>query len=163
MARRLQQKGVSEEAVEAVIQRLCRAKLLDDEAFARYWISNREQFKPRGEYALRYELRQKGVAGSIIDALLQGADETESAYREAISLAGRDTFHVGLYSRRFAECLVELGRDEEAVAVCKSALVHSRKRRARKDRRAFVEQLSQELRELIRDIEESRTVNADDR
>jgi regulatory protein len=82
--RRLQQKDFSEATIEIVTQRLCRAGLLDDEAFARYWISNREQFKPRGVYALRHELRQKGIESDIIDLLLQEVDETESAYRVAI-------------------------------------------------------------------------------
>ena len=34
---------------------------LDDHAFARFWVENREQFRPRGRRALAYELRQKGV------------------------------------------------------------------------------------------------------
>ena len=44
--RRLGRKGFSEPAIEQAVQRLLRARLLDDEAFARYWISNREQFRP---------------------------------------------------------------------------------------------------------------------
>jgi regulatory protein len=84
IARRLRQKGVSESICEVVLHRLSRAGLLDDEAFARYWIRNREQFKPRGQYALRYELRQKGISSSIIDALVQEVDEAPSAYRVAM-------------------------------------------------------------------------------
>jgi regulatory protein len=87
--RRLGQKGFSEPACEAAVYRLSRAGLLDDEAFARYWIRNREQFKPRGQYALRYELGQKGVASNIIDALVQEVDETENAYRAAMQRFGR--------------------------------------------------------------------------
>lgn len=89
VARRLQKKGFSEAVSEAVTERLCRAKLLDDRAFAQYWISNREQFKPRGGRALRYELRQKGVDSSIIDPLLEEVDEAEGAYLAAVKRLAR--------------------------------------------------------------------------
>jgi regulatory protein len=84
VSRYLRDKDLSEQATEAAMERLERAGLLDDEAFARYWISNREQFRPRGERALRYELRQKGVDDRVIDDLLQDTDEMESAYRAAV-------------------------------------------------------------------------------
>jgi len=83
VAQRLEQKGFSETAITAVTERLCQSKLLDDRAFAQYWISNREQFKPRGEHALRHELWQKGIDDSIVDALLAEVDEAEGAYRAA--------------------------------------------------------------------------------
>ena len=89
VARRLSDKGFADSAVQAAIERLCRAKLLDDRAFASYWIHNREQFRPRGSYALRRELGQKGVDGQIIDDLLQEIDETESAYRVGLQLVDR--------------------------------------------------------------------------
>ncbi len=81
----LQKKEVSTIHIESVLQRLTELNLLDDLAFARYWIENREAFRPRGKYALRYELRQKGVSETIIEqALSQGElDEVESAYRVA--------------------------------------------------------------------------------
>jgi regulatory protein len=89
VARHLQKKEFSEETTAAVTARLCQAQLLDDKAFAQYWISNREQFKPRGQHALRHELRQKGIQSSIIDALLEDLDETESAYRAATARLAR--------------------------------------------------------------------------
>jgi regulatory protein len=89
VARRLNRKGFSEPSVEAVLHRLARSGLLDDEAFARYWISNREQFKPRGRYALRYELRAKGIASDIIDTLLDEVDDGENAYQAALQRINR--------------------------------------------------------------------------
>jgi regulatory protein len=86
---RLQRKGFSEQAIEQAVQRLSRAKLLDDEAFARYWINNREQFRPRGQFALRQELRRKGVSNDIIDGLLEDVDEAENAYRSATKRLAR--------------------------------------------------------------------------
>ncbi len=86
---RLRKKDFPEPAIDAALERLVRVGLLDDRAFAEYWISNREQFKPRGRYALRHELRQKGVASGIIDDLLEELDETENAYRAAMQRLNR--------------------------------------------------------------------------
>ena len=81
--RRLVRKGYSESIASGEMQRLVGTGLLDDEAFAEFWISNREQFRPRGQYALRQELRQKGIDDRIIDAMLVEIDDTENAYRAA--------------------------------------------------------------------------------
>jgi regulatory protein len=89
VAQRLQKKEYDEETIQAVIQRLRRAKLVDDETFAHYWVSNREKFKPRGQYALRYELQSKGVDSKIIDAALEDLDEPENAYRAAVKRIAR--------------------------------------------------------------------------
>jgi regulatory protein len=89
VVQRLRKKDFPEPAIEAALERLVRVGLLDDRAFAEYWISNRVQFKPRGRYALRHELRQKGVASSIIEGLLEELDETENAYRAAMQRLNR--------------------------------------------------------------------------
>ena len=81
VARRLRKKAFCESTIEHTVQRLSWAGLVDDQEFARYWINNREQFKPRGVRALRYELRQKGIAGHIIDDLVQDVDELDGAFR----------------------------------------------------------------------------------
>jgi regulatory protein len=87
--RRLSRKGYAEHAIEDAVGRLLRAGLLDDEAFARYWVDNRTQFKPRGSYALRQELRQKGVSDHIIDEVVHEEDEDENAYRAALKRLAR--------------------------------------------------------------------------
>lgn len=69
--------------VEAVIERLERAGLINDEEFARFWVENRDRFKPRSERALRYELRQKGVSDREIDLALEELDEADAALRAA--------------------------------------------------------------------------------
>jgi regulatory protein len=85
--RRLTKKQFGAPAIEEVLARLTRAGLLDDQAFARYWLENRDAFKPRGNRALRYELRQKGVADSVIGTLLVDHNESNAAYRAALSQA----------------------------------------------------------------------------
>lgn len=67
------------EVIDSVIERLVGAGLVDDGEFAQYWVENRLQFRPRGLQALRYELRQKGVADSAIDEALAGVDESQAA------------------------------------------------------------------------------------
>jgi regulatory protein len=80
VAQRLQRQEFSTIAVDSAITRLTQAGLLDDRAFTEYWIHNREQFKPRGQRALRYELRQKGISTDTMDELLDQVDETKNAY-----------------------------------------------------------------------------------
>ena len=85
--RRLTENEFDSLAIDEVIDRLGRAGLVDDEAFARYWLENRDAFRPRGSRALRYELRQKGVPESVIDGTLIDYDENDAAYRAAVSQA----------------------------------------------------------------------------
>ena len=79
--RHLRRKAVAEDVIGDVIVRLQRAKYLDDEEFARFWLENRERFRPRGRRALRYELRQKGVSDEIITRLLDEVDDEAAAWR----------------------------------------------------------------------------------
>lgn len=75
--------------VEAAMTRLTALGYLDDMAFARYWIESRTQFKPLGETALRFELRQKGVDEDTIEAALAPVDDQSGAYRAAAPLLKR--------------------------------------------------------------------------
>jgi regulatory protein len=93
MQRYLTGKEFDAHTIEQVIARLSRADLLNDEAFARYWLENRDSFRPRGSRALRYELRQKGIANSTIDDLLADYDESDAAYRAALSQARKLARH----------------------------------------------------------------------
>ena len=89
--RYLQGKGYDEHSVDHVLERLERAGLLNDLEFARFWVENRETFRPKGIFALRYELRQKGIAEDIIQQVLEDVSPRESAYRAASQRATRMT------------------------------------------------------------------------
>ncbi len=78
--RYLREKDYADEVVEATLKRLQDQQYLNDEAFARFWLQNREQFRPRGRRALRYELRQKGISDQIIDEMLAEVDEETLAW-----------------------------------------------------------------------------------
>jgi len=109
MRRYLERKELDEEAIGRVLQRLHDAGQLGDREFARFWVENRETFRPRGRWALRTELRQKGVDSDIIESAIAGVDEEASASRAAEGrmrrLRGLDerTFHrrlLGYLQRR---------------------------------------------------------------
>jgi regulatory protein len=107
---KLGQKELSPEAIEQAIQRLQDTRLLDDEAFARFWVDNREQFGPRSSRALKSELRRKGVAEDDIRASLEGMDEEAAAYRAANAQARR---HQGqdrqVFMKRLGDFLLRRG------------------------------------------------------
>jgi len=79
----LLKKEVDDEIIATVLARLERANLVNDVDFARFWVENREAFRPRGAWALRSELRQKGLANEVIDSALEGLDEEQNAIRAA--------------------------------------------------------------------------------
>jgi regulatory protein len=83
--------GYEDETIDRVLERLREVALVDDAAFARYWIDNRTQFKPRGEVALRQELRRKGVDREVIDAVLEESEhaEDQAAIQAALAKADR--------------------------------------------------------------------------
>jgi regulatory protein len=80
---RLGRKDFVPEAIDAAIARLTELDLLDDAAFARYWVENRQANRPRGAGALRDELRRKGidadVTAEVLDDALTG-DEAAGAW-----------------------------------------------------------------------------------
>src|SRR5712692_11109975 len=73
--RRLRRAGVAEPAEDAVIAQLRQHALVDDTAFAEYWVEQRQTFRPRGARLLRAELRQHGIDATAAEA----AAETTAA------------------------------------------------------------------------------------
>ena len=68
--RRLTGAGYRAELVDGAIVRLADLGMVDDEVFARAWVESRDRARPRGERAIREELRQKGVDRTVVDAIL---------------------------------------------------------------------------------------------
>ena len=81
--RNLQQRGISEEIISEVMARLQRSGLIDDSRFARLWVENRNEFRPRGRRALTYELRGKGIDQSAVEDVLADFDDGAAAYDAA--------------------------------------------------------------------------------
>lgn len=87
----LQKAGYAAGTIDRVLERLRGVGLVDDAAFARYWLDNRAQFKPKGAVALRQELRRKGVDREVVDAMLEerAHQDDNAALRSALAQAGR--------------------------------------------------------------------------
>jgi regulatory protein len=110
----LRRRGVLENQIEVVTDRLERAGLVDDEAFAQFWVENRERFRPRGLHALRYELRHKGISDKVIDRMLAPLDLSASAYRAAAKKA-RQMSHLdqATFERKLVDYLARRGFEYE--------------------------------------------------
>jgi regulatory protein len=115
--RHLAQAGVDEARAEAVVGRLKQQGYLDDAEFARFWVENRQQFRPKGERALRQELRQKGVDEAIIQSAVADLDAEESAYAaaraRALRLAALPDRDPLAFRRKLIEFLARRGFDYE--------------------------------------------------
>ncbi|MHB0874883.1 MAG: regulatory protein RecX [Anaerolineae bacterium] len=79
LVRRLRRAGFTAEATESAVGRLERVDLVDDEAFARFWVEQRLAFRPRSRRALRYELTQQGLSKEVIDRVLADVDDAQLA------------------------------------------------------------------------------------
>lgn len=84
----LRRKKTEPEVTTAVVEHLRLNGLLNDRDFARYWVDNRQTFRPRGKRALSAEMRGKGVNSAVIDEVLQPiTDEEPIAYQAALKRA----------------------------------------------------------------------------
>ena len=96
--------GYGDETIDRVLERLRGVGLVDDAAFVRYWIDNRAQFKPKGDVALRQELRRKGVDRDAIDAGLEESEHAEDKAAIQAAVAKADRYR-GLPRQEFAQKL----------------------------------------------------------
>ena len=86
----LSKRGISESLIEEILNRLQSSGLVNDEAFARAWVENRNTFRPRGKPALRMELRRKGLSDEIVQSVLDTqVDEAALAFTTARKYARR--------------------------------------------------------------------------
>lgn len=69
--------GVNEETIERIFNRLVERDYVNDEKFARWWTENRNQRKGTSLRKLAGELRAKGVASHIIEAVLDESSRTD--------------------------------------------------------------------------------------
>ena len=108
----LRQRNLTPAQQDQVLERLRTRGWLDDKAFADAWVENRRVFRPRSAFALRAELRQKGVAPPQIEAALAGHDDEASAL-EAGRKAARRWASAGAveFQRRLTSHLMRRGFD----------------------------------------------------
>jgi regulatory protein len=85
----LKKKELSDSEIENVLARLRNAGLVNDEAFAKYWVETRAAFRPKGKRALKAELRAKGVAVPDVETALADTNDAEAARQLAVKRAKR--------------------------------------------------------------------------
>lgn len=120
----LTEKEIDEAVIETVIARLTEQGYVDDRAFAQLWIRNRQEFKPLGVRALRYELREKGIAPDIIDECLAEIDSTEAAYRAAKTKARRlSGLEVRAFRQKVGMLLARRGFDYDTARTVTDRLI----------------------------------------
>ena len=75
---KLTESGFDEDVCEKVIEELKKYGYVDDYDYALSYINDRVRLNPRSAYAIRMELRQKGVKDSVITEALEEADIDET-------------------------------------------------------------------------------------
>ena len=113
---RLQRRGFDDDCIKVVLAKLKRQGLVDDVAFARFWKDNRESFSPRSQRLTKLELRRKGIVSDIIEQVVATIDDSESAYRVAISKARHlPSSDYRAFFRRLGGYLKRRGFDYEVI------------------------------------------------
>ncbi len=123
--RRLRRAGVAEAAEEAVISQLRQHALVDDTAFAAYWVEQRQTFRPRGARLLRAELRQHGVDAGAAEMAAEttAASASDDAYRAAQRRARQlSSADEPAFKTRLAQFLGRRGFDWETISAAVNRL-----------------------------------------
>lgn len=80
LATALRQRGIDDEVAAEVLARYGEVGMIDDQAFARAWVSSRHHGRGLARRALATELRQKGVDSDAVSLALEDLDpQTEAA------------------------------------------------------------------------------------
>ena len=106
---RLRHLGYPEPLIEEVLSRLLAMGYLDDVAFGRAWVESRDRSRPRGEAALRQELRRKGLDDAVVRQVLgdRAAGIRDARLgRAAPDAAAEDEGQPGSVDRAAAERLI---------------------------------------------------------
>jgi len=77
----LKNKGIKEIITQKVLSDLEKANLIDDHKFASAWVKDRNKNNPKGNFALKMELQEKGIDENEIENILQSVDEKENALK----------------------------------------------------------------------------------
>ena len=79
-----EREGVATELADRVYEKLLDKDYINDNAFARYWVENRNLTKGTSRRKLEAELRAKGVASDIITAHLSASARSDDAELQKI-------------------------------------------------------------------------------
>jgi regulatory protein len=129
--RRLTGAGYRPALVEGAIERLVDLGMLDDAAFARWWIESRDRSRPRSTRALRQELARTGVDRAVVEEALDerveaSPDVDDTAARRLLERHERALARVAdprVRRQRAYALLARHGFDAEAAAALVRELV----------------------------------------
>jgi regulatory protein len=88
--RRLRRAAAAPDVVEPTLARLAVLGYVDDMAFARWWLEQRDRHAPRGRRMVEAELRQHGVGRDVIEALRDELGTLDAAELDRSAEAGAD-------------------------------------------------------------------------
>jgi regulatory protein len=93
LAQAMRKRGVPDEAATEVLDRFDEVGLIDDAAFATAWVRSRQAGKGLAPRVLANELRQRGVAESLIADAVAGIDhdDIDSAARALVRRRAQTT------------------------------------------------------------------------
>jgi regulatory protein len=118
--RYLRRKETPPDIIDEALARLDSLNLVDDRAFASFWVESREQFSPRGARALKNELRLKGVDRDVVDELVDGEKDEERALsagrKKALSLVRLPGMDYATFRARLGSFLQRRGFGYEVSA-----------------------------------------------
>lgn len=80
--------------IAQLIEEFTEQKLLDDKAFIRWWLEQRQSYKPKGVRAIKIELINKGVDKKLIDETVSEIKERISEYDLAMQVITRKLIHL---------------------------------------------------------------------
>lgn len=96
---RLSRKGIPENIVTVVVDRMDEMGMVSDAIFTKLWLESRSLSRPKSHRMLRHELQQKGVAPEIIEDGIGFMEDDETLAHRALEMRSRRW--QGLEKQRF--------------------------------------------------------------
>lgn len=117
LAEVLARRGVPDDTVETVLDRFERVDLVNDDEFARMWVTSRHAGRGLSRRALRYELQARGVADETVREAVDeiGPEQELEAARELVRhrLRAMNSDDPARRTRRLAGLLARRGYGSE--------------------------------------------------
>jgi regulatory protein len=116
MGQRLARRGLPPKVIQETMERLRGQGLLDDAAFARFWVESRAQHSPRGRRLLWQELAAKGIRRETAREATAALEEEQAALRAAEKRVHHlQSLDHSTFRRRLGDFLLRRGFSYETV------------------------------------------------
>lgn len=79
-------KKVDPAAIEKITEKAKSLNLINDLDFSKWWLEQRQTFRPKGPRLLKLELKQKGISDEIINSVLS-SKSSQTEFKTALALA----------------------------------------------------------------------------